>query len=151
VKPLPHTPPQVSPGLSMTAPLLRGVTPRVHFPVMAPKLVAAGSSVSSDFGRRIFKPLHSKHEVVLTFVLPSGIQYWQVEESDWTSAPILQNPTGSIPYRHHKLLLYSNGGALQMVAVRTPKATYWVQNTILNQLSNSTMIAIAKSLTPLGR
>jgi hypothetical protein len=38
-----------------------------------------------------------------------------------------------------------------MVALRTPKATYWVVNTILNQLSNSTMIAIAESLKPMGR
>jgi hypothetical protein len=35
-----------------------------------------------------------------------------------------------------------------MVAIRTPMAVYWVSNTILNQLSNSTMIAIAKSLKP---
>jgi hypothetical protein len=38
-----------------------------------------------------------------------------------------------------------------MVALRTGGATYWVVNTILNQLSNSTMIAIAKSLRPLHR
>jgi hypothetical protein len=38
-----------------------------------------------------------------------------------------------------------------MVALRTPRATYWVSNTILNELSNSTMIAIAESLRPLRR
>ena len=38
-----------------------------------------------------------------------------------------------------------------MVDLRTPKASYWVMNTILNQLSNSTMIAIAESLQPIGR
>ena len=38
-----------------------------------------------------------------------------------------------------------------MVVLRTPKASYWVVNTILNQLSNSSMLAIAKSLAPLGR
>ena len=53
--------------------------------------------------------------------------------------------------RRRKIFLYTSGGAIQMVAVRTPKAVYWVQNTILNQLSNSTMLAIAKSLKPLGR
>ena len=87
---------------------------------------------------------------MLTFVTPSG-QYWQIEESDWTSAPILANPTDQFVYHHHKLFLYTSGGAIQMVAVRTPKAVYWVQNTILNQLSNSTMLEIAKSLKPLGR
>ena len=38
-----------------------------------------------------------------------------------------------------------------MVALRTARATYWVSNTILNELSNETMIAIAESLQPLRR
>jgi hypothetical protein len=38
-----------------------------------------------------------------------------------------------------------------MVVLRTPKAQYWVVNTLLDQLSNETMLAIAKGLRPLGR
>ena len=56
-----------------------------------------------------------------------------------------------IPYHHEKLYVYTSSGAIQMVAIRQGKAAYWVVNTILNQLSNSTMLAIAKSLKPLGR
>jgi LCP family protein required for cell wall assembly len=151
VKLPPKAPPQVSPGASMTVPLLRHVDRRVHFQVLAPYRVAQFAQISSPLGRRIFKPLKGKHEVVLTFVQPDGIQHWQVEETDWTSPPILANPTGQFFFHHRKFLLYSTGGAIQMVAIRTPKAVYWVSNTILNQLSNSTMIAIAKSLTPVGR
>jgi LCP family protein required for cell wall assembly len=151
VKLPPKLPPQVSPGLSLTAPRLHGLTSQVHFPVFAPHLIAQYAQLSSQEGLRVFKPLISKHEVVLTFVMPNGIEYWQVEEMDWTSAPILANPSGEISYHHQKLLLYTTGGAIQMVAVRTPKAVYMVVNTILNQLSNSTMIAIAKGLQPLGR
>ena len=132
----------------MTVPLLRGATRRAHFPVMAPFRVAQSAQISTPMGRRIFSPLKGKHEVVLTFVQPDGIQHWQVEESDWTSPPILANPTGQFFFHGQKFLLYSSGGAVQMVALRTPKAVYWVTNTILNQLSNSTMIAIAKSLKP---
>jgi LCP family protein required for cell wall assembly len=144
----PKAPPQVSPGASMTVPLLRHVGRRVHFPVLAPYRVAQYAQISTPLGRRIFSPLRGKHEVVLTFVQPDGIQHWQVEETDWTSPPILANPTGQFVFHHQKFLIYSTGGAVQMVAVRTPKAVYWVSNTILNQLSNSTMIAIAKSLKP---
>jgi LCP family protein required for cell wall assembly len=151
VKLPPKLPPQTSAGLAMTAPLLRGVTPRVHFPVLAPGRVAQYAQLSQLEPRRIFKPLHSKHEVVLTFVQPDGIQHWQIEETDWTSAPILANPTGKLVHHGRTYYLYSTGGAIQMVALRTPKAVYWVSNTILNQLSNSTMIAIAESLQPLGR
>ena len=147
----PPQPPQVSPGFSLVAPRVRGLTPRLHFPVLVPGEIAQYSQLSSLEGVRVFKPLRHKHELVLTFVMPNGIEYWQIEETDWTSAPILQNPTGVVSYNHRKLLLYTTGGAIQMVVLRTPKASYWVVNTILNQLSNSTMLAIANSLRPLGR
>jgi len=148
VKLPPKAPPKLSSGASMTVPLLRGASRRVHFPVLAPFQVAQFAQISSPLGRRIFSPLHGKHELVLTFVQPDGIQHWQVEETDWTSPPILANPTGQFFFHGQKFLIYSTGGAVQMVAIRTPKAVYWVTNTILNQLSNSTMIAIAKSLKP---
>ena len=35
-----------------------------------------------------------------------------------------------------------------MVVLRTPAATYWVVNTLLDTLSNDTMLAIAKGLKP---
>jgi LCP family protein required for cell wall assembly len=148
VKLPPKAPPQLSNGASMTVPLLRHLDRRAHFPVLAPFRVAQYAQISTPLGRRIFKPLKGKHEVVLTFVQPDGIQHWQVEETDWTSPPILANPTGQFLFHGQKFLIYSTGGAVQMVAIRTPKAVYWVSNTILNQLSNSTMIAIAKSLKP---
>ena len=50
-----------------------------------------------------------------------------------------------------KYLVYTTGGAVQRIALVTPQATYWVSNTILNELSNSTMLAIAESLKPLRR
>ena len=62
-----------------------------------------------------------------------------------------QKPSFTLIHRGQKYLVYTSGGAIQMVALRTPRATYWVSNTILNELSNSTMIAIAESLRPLRR
>jgi hypothetical protein len=38
-----------------------------------------------------------------------------------------------------------------MVVLKTGGATYWVVNTLLNSLSNETMLAIARSLRPLPR
>ena len=148
----PKLPPQVSPGFSVAAPALRSVAGRAGVvPLMVPYRIAQGSTLSQLEGIRSFRPLPHQHEVSLQFVLPSGIQYWQVEETTWNSAPILANPTGQFFYHHQKFLIYSTGGAIQMVVLMTPRASYWVVNTILNQLSNSTMIAIAESLKPLRR
>ena len=151
VKVIPRQPPQVSDGVSVTEHALRSVLYKARFPLKVPHKIAQYSTLSSEEGVRVFKPLKNQHEVALTFAMPNGIEYWQIEETTWNSAPILANPTGHFFYHHHEFLLYTTGGAIQMVVLKTPKATYWVINTILNQLSNSTMIAIAESLQPLGR
>jgi LCP family protein required for cell wall assembly len=147
----PKTPPQVSNGAAMTAPALRRVYDQVHFPLMVPHQIALSAQLSSDEGVRAFQPVRNQHEVALTFVMPNGLEYWQVEESTWNGAPILQKPSFTLVHHGQKYLVYTTGGAVQMVALRTPRATYWVSNTILNELSNATMIAIAESLKPLRR
>jgi LCP family protein required for cell wall assembly len=147
----PKQPPQVSNGAAMTAPRLRGVYDEVHFPLMVPHKIAAGSVLSDSEGVRGFKPLKNQHEVALTFNVGGTYKYWQIEESTWNSAPILQNPSFVLHHKGQTYFVYTTGGAVQMVALRTPHATYWVTNTILNELSNSTMIAIAESLRPLRR
>jgi LCP family protein required for cell wall assembly len=147
----PKQPPQVSDGAGMTAPRLRQVYDEVHFPLMVPHKIAAGATLSDSEGVRAFKPLKNQHEVAMSFVMPDGIEYWDIEESTWNSAPILANPSFTLTHRGQKYLVYTTGGQIQMVALRTPRATYWVSNTILNELSNSTMIAIAESLRPLRR
>jgi LCP family protein required for cell wall assembly len=144
-------PPQVSNGVPVTALALRSVRRQAHFPLMVPHRIAQYATLSQLEGVRAFKPLKHQHEVALQFVMPNGIQYWQIEETTWSSAPILAAPTGQFFYHHQKFLIYTTGGSIQMVVLKTPRASYWVVNTILNQLSNSTMIAIAKSLKPLGR
>ncbi|HJQ50272.1 MAG TPA: LCP family protein, partial [Gaiellaceae bacterium] len=152
VKLPPKLPPAISNnGASVTGRALRSVRFKAHIPLRVPHRLAQYSTLSDQEGVRVFKPLKNRHEVVLTFALPNGIEYWQIEETDWSTAPILANPTGQFLYHHQKFLVYTTGGAIQMVVLKTPKASYWVMNTILNQLSNSTMIAIAESLTPIGR
>jgi hypothetical protein len=135
----------------MTAPALRHVYDKVHFPLMVPHKIAQGFVLSSDEGVRGFKPIGHQHEVVLTFGQPYGLEYFQVEETTWNSAPLFANPSFTLVHKGQKYLVYTTGGQIQMVALRTPRATYWVSNTILNELSNSTMIAIAESLRPLRR
>ena len=46
---------------------------------------------------------------------------------------------------------YYSGAHLHMIVLKENGATYWVTNTILDTLSNETMLAIAKGLRPLGR
>jgi len=147
----PQQPAQLTDGAGIAAPALRHVYDEVHFPLMVPHKIAQGASLSTSEGVRGFKPIGHQHEAVLTFVQPDGIEYWQVEESTWNSAPILANPSYTFVHRGQKFAVYTTGGAIQMVALRTQQATYWVVNTILNELSNKTMLGIAESFRPLRR
>ena len=49
------------------------------------------------------------------------------------------------------LLLFGDGNRLRFVAMRTPRAVYWVSNTLVLGLTNRQMLAIAASLRPIGR
>src|SRR5439155_8252423 len=138
----PKTPPQVSGGQGMTAPRLRQVYDEVHFPLMVPHKIARYSELSAEEGVRAFKPLKNQHEVALTFEVGQTSEYWQIEESTWKTAPILQSPSFSFIRKGQRYQVYTSGGAVQRIALVTPQATYWVSNTILNELSNSTMLAI---------
>src|SRR5206468_595820 len=138
----PKTPPQVSNGAAMTAPRLRQVYDQVHFPLMVPHLIARYSELAAQSGVRGFKPLKNQHEVALTFEVGQTSEYWQVEESTWKTAPILQNPSFSFIHRGQRYQVYTTGGTIQRIALITPDTAYWVSNTILNELSNSTMVAI---------
>jgi hypothetical protein len=89
--------------------------------------------------------------VRLVFKTGSGVnEYWGVQMTDWADAPVLseRNVTRRIKGRRYEL--HYSGPKLHMVVLRTPKATYWVVNTLLDKLSNETMLAIAKGLKPLA-
>ena len=58
---------------------------------------------------------------------------------------------GKITLKGRKFQLFTNGGHIHMVVLRQGKASYWVVNTLRDELSNETMLAIAKGLRPFGK
>jgi LCP family protein required for cell wall assembly len=150
-QPPPREPAEVSDGVSVTDSAVRQVASQLPFRVMIPHAVASGSHLSSVEGVRPYKPLENQHALALTFVQPNGIGYWQIEETTWNSAPILAHPTGHATLAGRRYALYTSGGHIHMIVLRVGRVSYWVVNTLLDELSNETMVAIAKSLQPLGR
>jgi hypothetical protein len=145
-------PPNVTPYASLTEGLLRDAKTKVPFRLLVPTVVARNSGLTNDTPFRVFKPAPHKHEAVLTFYTAGGNVYWQVIETNWTDAPILRKPTGTYNLKDgRKLRIYSNAGTIHMAVLRRGKATYWVVNTLRDELSNETMLAIAKGLEPLGK
>ena len=73
-------------------------------------------------------------------------EYYGVQGMTWKDPPILDDPDRTRTVGGRKLLLYYDGSHLRLVAWRTPKAVYWVTNTLTLSIPNSRLIAIAGSL-----
>jgi LCP family protein required for cell wall assembly len=77
--------------------------------------------------------------------------YMGVQGTTWKNPPILNNPSDDHrTINGKKLDLYYDGTRLRLVAWRTPRAVYWISNTLEKKLSNDQMLQIAGSLTRLG-
>jgi LCP family protein required for cell wall assembly len=147
-----HQAPSVVNNPGMTEGTLQSYRGKVPFRIMVPHQVHSASRLTSLEPFRVFKPAPHKHELVTTFVTGAGNVYWQIIETDWNDAPILRKPTGKYTLKDgRKLDLFTNGGTIHMVVLRTPRASYWVVNTLRDELTNETMLAIAKGLQPLGK
>ena len=139
---------RTDPGL--TLPQLQSLRGKVPFRIMVPHVIDSGSTLASLEPFRAFKPVPHKHELVTTFA--RGNVYWQVIQTDWNDAPILRKPTGTYRLKDGRVLrLFTTGGNIHMAVLRTARASYWVVNTLRDELSNETMLAIAKGLQPLGK
>lgn len=96
---------------------------------------------------------HAAYRLVVNANDPSSPgNYYGIEGTTWLDPPILANPSDdSRVVNGKKLELFYDGKLLRTVAWPTPKAVYWVQNTLQEKLTNHQMLAIAGSLTRLGR
>ena len=81
----------------------------------------------------------------------SETDYWGIEETNWDEAPALSDASFTQRIRGREFSLYYSGPHLHMVVLRESGATYWVVNTVLDGLSNETMLAIARGLQPLPK
>jgi hypothetical protein len=146
-----HQPPNVFSSPGTTLPALRPVRGRVPFPILVPHVLEKQSHLAQLEPVRVYKPARHHTGLVLTFATGPGNVYWQIEETDWNDAPILASPTVTHRFGGRRFDFYYSGSHLHMVVLRTGEATYWVVNTLLDELSNETMIAIARGLEPLGQ
>ena len=125
---------------------------QVDFPLMVPTVIERSSWIDSEMPIRVYQidPDKEHKAVRLTYRL-GGNEYWGVQMTDWKDAPVLagRNFVRNIGGRRYEL--YYNGPHLHMVVLDTDGATYWVVNTLLDRLSNETMLAIAKGLRPLAK
>jgi LCP family protein required for cell wall assembly len=143
--------PNVVYGPNAARDLLRERRSRVSFPLMVPTVIERSSWTDSTMPIRMYwiDP-DEKHKAVRLVYSMGSNEYWGVQMTDWDDAPVLADKSLTRRIKGRIYDLYYDGPKLHMVVLRTPNGNYWVINTLLDRLSNETMLAIAKGLKPLG-
>ncbi len=145
----------------------------LHFPIMYPTVAQADSSLcpwvpipagpgvlscqgTSTSPTRIYGIAAAGHGWNSTYAVfhmssPSGDAYWGIEQTRFTAAPLLQTPNATRNLDGRKYLFFFNGSHIQTIAFIQGGVAYWVQNTLLDDLTDPEMVAIARSLKPVRR
>jgi LCP family protein required for cell wall assembly len=122
---------------------LRG---KVRLRLLAPRRMAKGFVLSDGSPPRAYKV--ANHPAArLTFT--NGIDYFGLQILRWDDAPALAGADKTVKLDGRTFELHYSGPKLRMVVLREAGTSYWVVNTLLNALSNETMLSIARSLKPL--
>jgi hypothetical protein len=132
----------------------RAMRNRVSFPVLYPTVTQNDSEVPQTSPIRAYHILadgHHRSSLYAYFDMPGtpGAS-WGIEETRFADAPILANPSATRKVGKRTFQFSFNGPRIHMIAFIESDTAYWVQNTLLDDLSNADMIAIAKSLRPVG-
>jgi LCP family protein required for cell wall assembly len=145
-------PPYISSDGGITRAALVTYKKRLPFRLQYPTVILRGSQLDTGYGEtpvRVYQ-LGGQPTVRLTYRFGAN-QYWGIQESAWKDAPILADKSLTQWVKGRRFDLYYNSGHLHMVVLRTGGATYWVVNSLLDELSNETMLAIARGFRPMTR
>ena len=142
-----HTAPSVTPD-SFAAGELRSVKGKAGFQLYTPTVREASSSLSTLEPVREYKI--GDHKAVRLIYETAGAEYWGIQEMAWDEPPILDGATVNRRIKGRDYGLYFDASKLHMIAFKENGNSYYVINTLLNRMSNETMLAIAKGLKPLG-
>jgi LCP family protein required for cell wall assembly len=149
--------PGVPPGLVLNKNLGedQAIALQTHlkFPVLYPKLLAARGAYRVDDRRAydIFDRGKHKYRAYRIVASEGDIgQYYGIQGMNWSSPPILDNPSETRMLNGRKFELFFDGSRLRLVAYRRKNDVYWVSNTLLETLTNKQMLALAESLTRIG-
>jgi LCP family protein required for cell wall assembly len=127
---------------------------KVGFPLYYPRARLARGSYSTDGSPRVYDIYdgHHRRHRAYRIVVSAGFdgQYYGVQGTDWKSPPILDDPSQEISMSGRKYQLFYDGTRLRLVAWRTPRAVYWVSNSLSETLSSKQILAIARSLSRVG-
>ena len=90
-----------------------------------------------------------KHAYVVVWRQNVEGGYYDFEGTDWLSPPLFKNAREPRRSARRTYKLVDDGSHIHVIGWRSGNVLYWVTNTLLEELSNVQMLAIAKSAQPL--
>jgi polyisoprenyl-teichoic acid--peptidoglycan teichoic acid transferase len=127
---------------------------RTRMPIYVPRATTArgsypASTTSAPNPRRyvLEDPSGRKHAAYRLVIAEDETegQYYGVQGTTWRDPPILAPAHATRRIGGRTFSLYTDAGRIRLVAWSTPKAVYWVSNTLSQDLSNRQMLSIAAS------
>jgi hypothetical protein len=134
--------------------LLKPYVHKVPFKLEVPTVLEQSSYPDNQYGdvpSRLYWIDKKQHARAIRLVFRTGAgEYWGIEETNMPNPPILADRSFHRAIKGRVFNLYYTGSQLHMVVLRVHDKSYWVVNTLLNSLSNETMLAIATGLKPMS-
>jgi LCP family protein required for cell wall assembly len=138
----------VAPGQLARA---RALASNLPFPLEYPRVQdRGGASVPPVLrGYLIHAPDGSAYPIyVAVFYAGQLGNYYDVQGTTWTTAPIFQSPDQTVTVGGRTYSLYYEGSHLRLVSWFEHGAAYWVRNSLTDALGNGEMLAIAEQTRP---
>ncbi len=129
---------------------LAKAAPEVPFPVLYPKLQTGESEQQQVRAYPLKNQQNIRHHAYIVVWRQNLVEdaYYDFEGSDWLNPPLFAHArTQVIDGRKYEFV--DDGAHIHVIGWRSGNVLYWLTNTLLEELSNSQMLAIAKSAQPL--
>jgi LCP family protein required for cell wall assembly len=125
---------------------------KVRFPILYPTVRESSSTFDAD-GVWVYQISHKSKpfDAYRLVARTAAGDYWGFQGTNWSNPPIIEHPSRTVTRNGREYMLYFNGTRLHMVAWREGGGTYWITNSVLDKLSNETMLAIAEGVKRLPR
>jgi LCP family protein required for cell wall assembly len=150
-------PSTISPDNQVYLQAFRNAAHRAHIPGMYPTVTQSASTFvpftpAMPIRTYVIRNAgHGYNSLYAMFQMPGLLgAWWGIQETGFADAPILANPATTRTLDGRVYRFYFNGPHLHLVAFTYRKRVYWVINSLLDDLTNPEMVAIARSLRPTG-
>jgi LCP family protein required for cell wall assembly len=147
-----HVAPQVRADTTTGLGLLKPYEKHVPFKLEVPTVLESTSYPDNQYGdvaSRLYWIDKQRHKAIRLVFRTGAGEYWGIEETNMPDPPILDDKSFQRDIKGREFQLYYSGSNLHMIVLRVHGTSYWVVNTLLDSLSNETMISIATGLKPL--